>query len=141
MGNRYFCNILHRQAMAEHNELGSWGESYAREYLEKSGYIVLEHDWRSARGGYDVDIICKTPDCRTMVFVEVKTRATNQIVSPEDAVDRRKIRFLGRVADEYVKTHNVVEELRFDIIAIVGRKGSAAVQINHIEDAFNPLLL
>ncbi|MBM6993780.1 MAG: YraN family protein [Prevotella sp.] len=127
--------------MAEHNDLGSWGEDYATEYLTKNGYIILERDWRYGRSKVDVDIICKTPDRRTVVFAEVKTRATEELTDPEDAVDIRKIRHIGRAAHEYVQMHDVVEELRFDIIALVGRKGSSNIQINHIEDAFNPLLI
>lgn len=127
--------------MAEHNDLGKWGEDYAEDFLKKAGYIILERDWRYGRSKRDIDIICKTQDGRTVVFVEVKTRAYEELTDPEDAVDRKKIRFLGQAANEYVKMQDIVEELRFDIIALLGRKGSAKIEINHIEDAFNPLLL
>ena len=127
--------------MAEHNDLGKWGEEYAEDYLKKAGYIILERDWRYGRSKRDIDIICKTPDRKTVVFIEVKTRASEELTDPEDAVDRKKIRFLGQAANEYVKMQDIVEELRFDIIALLGRKGSARIEIIHIEDAFNPLLL
>lgn len=127
--------------MAAHNDLGTWGEDYAAEYLTRQGYAILERDWRYGRSKVDVDIICKTRDGRTIVFVEVKTRASEQLLDPEDAVDSQKIRHIGRAADAYVKMHDVVEELRFDIIAIIGRPGSANINLNHIEDAFNPLLI
>lgn len=127
--------------MAEHNDLGAWGEDHAADFLRQRGYIILERDWRHGRSKVDIDIICKTPECRTVVFVEVKTRGAEQIIAPEDAVDRRKVRHIGRAAHEYVQMHDIVEELRFDIIGIVGRQGSSAIQINHIEDAFNPILI
>lgn len=127
--------------MAAHNDLGTWGEDYAAEYLTRQGYAILERDWRYGRSKVDVDIICKTGDGRTIVFVEVKTRASEQLLDPEDAVDSQKIRHIGRAADAYVKMHDVVEELRFDIIAIIGQPGSANINLNHIEDAFNPLLI
>lgn len=78
---------------------------------------------------------------RTVVFVEVKTRATEQILAPEDAVNVQKVRHIGRAAHNYVQMYDVVEELRFDILTIIGRKGSDDIQINHIENAFNPLLV
>ena len=53
----------------------------------------------------------------------------------------RKMRRIGRAADEYVKMLDIVDDLRFDIVAIVGSEGDANPQINHIEDAFNPLLV
>lgn len=81
--------------MAEHNDLGKWGEEYAAVYLQKQGYVILDRDWRYGRSKSDIDIICKTPDMRTVVFVEVKTRATEQILAPEDAVNVQKVRHIG----------------------------------------------
>ncbi len=127
--------------MAEHNDLGKWGEEYAAVYLQKNGYIIMDRDWRYGRSKSDIDIICKTPDLRTVVFVEVKTRASEQILAPEDAVNIRKVRHIGRAADNYVKMYNIVEDLRFDIFTIIGHKDSKDIQINHIENAFNPLLV
>lgn len=127
--------------MAEHNDLGKWGEDYAVEYLRHEGYIILERDWRNGRSKRDIDIICKTADRTTVVFVEVKTRSREDVARPEDAVNIRKIRNIGQAADQYVKNNNVVEELRFDIIAIVGRMGDCNVKLEHIVDAFNPLLI
>ena len=127
--------------MAEHNDLGKWGEEYAAVYLQKQGYVILDRDWRYGRSKSDIDIICKTPDMRTVVFVEVKTRATEQILAPEDAVNVQKVRHIGRAAHNYVQMYDVVEELRFDILTIIGRKGSDDIQINDIENAFNPLLV
>lgn len=127
--------------MAKHNDLGKWGEKTAADFLIGQGYVVLECDWRYGRSKADLDIICKTPDRRTVVFVEVKTRTSEQLAEPEDAVDIRKIRHIGRAADSYVRMNGVVEELRFDIIAIVCAPTGGGVTINHIKDAFNPLLV
>ena len=79
-------------------------------------------------------------DALTVVFVEVKTRLPDSAAAPEDAVDAVKIRNLCVAADNYVKMHEVDEELRFDIITVVGTKGCEP-RIEHIEDAFNPLLI
>lgn len=127
--------------MARHNDLGKWGEEMAADFLIKQGYVVLEKDWRYGRSKVDIDLICKTPDLRTVVFVEVKTRSTAELLDPEDAVDVRKIRHIGRAADEYVRMNDIVEDLRFDILAIVGTQEEQNTEINHIEDAFNPLLV
>ncbi len=127
--------------MAEHNDFGKWGEDYAAEYLKSKGYIILERDWTFGRSKRDIDIICKTSDLTTVVFVEVKSRGSADVTSPEDAVDVRKMRHLMVAADEYVKSHDISEELRFDIVAITGKRNSKQVIVNHIEDAFNPLLI
>lgn len=127
--------------MAEHNEVGKWGEAFAADYLRQQGYVILERDWRSGPSHRDIDIICKSPDGRTVVFVEVKTRSAEQLRDPEEAVNVRKMRHIGLAADCYVKQCHVVEHLRFDIITIVGRKGGADIQLHHLQDAFNPLLV
>ena len=51
------------------------------------------------------------------------------------------MRRLGHSADNYVKMNNITEDLRFDIVALVGNSNDEEPQINHIEDAFNPLLI
>ena len=127
--------------MAEHNDLGKWGEQYVEAFLRRKGYIILERDWRHGRSLCDIDLICKTADQTTIVFVEVKTRSADDITLPEDAVTLNKMRRLGQSADNYVKMNNITEDLRFDIVALVGNSHSEEPQINHIEDAFNPLLI
>lgn len=124
--------------MARHNELGKAGEDFAASYLEHAGYGIIERDWR--QGSRDIDIVARTEDGTTVVFVEVKTRSSDAIVRPEDAVDARKIRNLGRAADAYVKERAIWNELRFDLINIVGT-APENFKLEHIIDAFNPLLM
>ena len=127
--------------MAEHNELGKWGERYVEAFLRRKGYVILERDWRHGSSLCDIDLICKTADETTIVFVEVKTRSADDITLPEDAVTPNKMRRLGRAADNYVKMNDITEDLRFDFVALIGATGSDEVEINHIEDAFNPLVI
>lgn len=124
--------------MAQHNELGKWGEDAATRFLKQQGYIVCERNWRQGRR--DLDIIALTEDHCTMVFVEVKTRQADDVEEPEQAVDQKKIRNLALAANAYVKAHDTPQELRFDIISVVGIPPGEP-QVRHIVDAFNPLLL
>ena len=122
--------------MAEHNELGTWGETLAAEYLEKKGYQILERDWKS--GHRDLDIIAMDGD--TMVIVEVKTRRNRLFTDPEMAVDYQKITNLQQAANHYVKMKYYDGDLRFDIISIIGEDNNVE-SYEHIVDAFNPNLL
>ena len=126
--------------MAQHNDVGKWGERYALDILDREGYILIETDWRPPRGHRDLDIIAYTPDRRVMVFIEVKTRSRRQAMLPEDAVDRKKMLNLQHAANQYIKMFNVVEEVRFDIISIIGEDDNVE-SYEHIVDAFNPNLL
>ena len=128
--------------MAKHNNTGKWGEDLAADYLREKGYEIIERDWRD--GHRDIDIIARSPDLRTIVFVEVKTHRARSpradvITKPEEAVDRRKIRNIGMAANTYVKMLNVLDELRFDVVSVIGGTKETA-QVEHIVDAFNPCM-
>lgn len=124
--------------MAEHNELGKWGEDEATLYLENKGYVVIDRDWKA--GKRDLDILAVSPDGKTLVVVEVKTRSGEEYQQPEEAVDARKMRNLAIAANTYVKEQKVEKELRFDIVTVVGG-GHQVKRIEHLVDAFNPLLI
>lgn len=74
--------------MAEHNDLGKWGEDEAALYLEDEGYTIIDRDWRLGRR--DLDILAYTPDGNTLVVVEVKTRTGEEYQQPEEAVTPRQ---------------------------------------------------
>ena len=124
--------------MAEHNELGKWGEELAAKYLEQKGYVIRDRDWR--QGKLDLDIVAVADDGETVVFVEVKARKTNAFGQPEQAVHAKKIKRLARAADSYVKSLGVSAPLRFDIVSIIGDQKEAQT-IEHIVDAFNPMVI
>ncbi len=124
--------------MAQHNQLGSWGEDCAAKYLENKGYVIIDRDWKS--GHRDLDIIAASPDNTEIVFVEVKTRADDKIFDPVDAVTPAKMRNLALAANSYLKMKPSAMEPRFDIIAVV-KNADGTPRIRHIEDAFNPCLL
>lgn len=124
--------------MAEHNDLGKWGEDEAALFLERKGYIILERDWKM--GKRDLDIIALTEDQQILAVVEVKTRKNEDYQEPEEAVNCAKMKNLAVATNAYVKLKNVRQEVRFDIVSVVGNPPRVD-SIIHIEDAFNPLLI
>ena len=115
--------------MAQHNDLGKWGEEVAAAYLRDQGYVILEKDWAS--GHRDIDIIALDRDM--MVFVEVKTRTSRDITDPEDAVNRHKLQQIARAINHYVRSRRVDRDIRFDIITVVGHMGEYP-EVDHIKD-------
>ncbi len=117
--------------MAEHNELGAWGEDLGVAFLEEKGFQIMERDWKS--GHRDLDIVAMDGD--TLVIVEVKTRRNRTFTDPETAVDYRKIAHLRQAANHYVKFKHFDGDVRFDLITVVGTPDTG-FDIDHIEDAF-----
>lgn len=124
--------------MAIHNELGHWGERKAAEFLENLGLIVRDRDWKF--GHRDLDIVATTEDATTLVVAEVKTRAKGASTDPLQAVGARKMRNVAIAANAYVKEHALDAEIRFDIVTVIGTD-EAHCRIEHLPNAFNPLLL
>lgn len=112
-------------------EFGQTGEQMAARFLTDLGYIILEHNYR--RGHLEIDLIALDGD--DLVIVEVKSRAYDSILQPEEAVDHKKRQALIRLANEYVKNHNRRENVRFDIVSIVSNTNGT--EIRHLKNAYN----
>ena len=117
-------------AIAPNNELGTWGEEQAADFLIHKGYTILERDWKS--GHRDIDIIATNG--QVVVFVEVKARRNRIFGEPEDAVDYMKMHNLRAAINHYVKFKNIRLDIRFDVITVVGTPYMGQAEITHIED-------
>ena len=116
--------------MAEHNELGKFGEELGVEFLQKNGYDILETNWTFQKA--EIDIIAQKGTI--LAVVEVKTRSTVDFGLPQDFVKPKKIQLLVKAINEYIISNDLDVEARFDIIAI--NKEENNYKIEHIEDAF-----
>ena len=112
-------------------EFGKLGEQMAAKYLTDKGYIIIAHNYR--RGHLEIDLIALDGD--ELVIVEVKSRSHDNILQPEDAVNHKKRLALIRLANEYVKTHNRKENVRFDIVSVVSN--DQCTKINHLKNAYS----
>ncbi|HRD37381.1 MAG TPA: YraN family protein [Bacteroidia bacterium] len=113
---------------------GNWGEEQAIAYLRSKGYAILATQWRYKK--YEVDIIAKFNN--RIVFVEVKTRSSEQFGEPETFVSLQKQRFIVAAANQYMLEHDIEEEAQFDIVAILTENGKFT--LNHLPDAFYPIV-
>ena len=116
--------------MAKHNKLGKDGELIAFMVLQRDGFTILETNWKFRKA--EIDIIA-TKD-KILISVEVKTRSTNDFGSPQDFVNKKKIKLMVSAMNEYILNKDLDTELRFDIIAITKDKSSFDIQ--HFKDAF-----
>jgi putative endonuclease len=113
------------------NSLGKQGENLAVKYLKSQGFKILDKNFRCQFG--EIDIIANEKD--TIVFVEVKTRRSADIVEPFESVGRKKQEKIRALAEYYLQDKDYTEcEIRFDVLSIVSDKKEQ--KIEHIVNAF-----
>lgn len=116
--------------MAQHNELGKWGEQLAVDKLAREGWSILERNWRL--GHLEIDIVAQKDE--RIVFAEVKTRA-DMDEDPLEAVDKKKINHMVKAAETYLLHTGLEFEVQFDLFAINGTPNTE-YRLEHIPDAF-----
>ncbi len=112
------------EAAMDRKDMGQFGEQKAAEMLLRSGYSIIERNYRCGAG--EIDIVAKTE--RTLIFVEVKSRRSDMFGTPAEAVTKKKRDHIRKVAMYYIKTHDIdFTDVRFDVIE---------VYFEHIRGAF-----
>jgi putative endonuclease len=115
--------------------LGLRGEREAARFLRRLGYLTIAKGHRDRIGELDLVVV----DGRTVVFVEVKTRRSQDATHPSEAVDADKQRRLTRLALNYIKRHDLLDyPVRFDVVAITWPENARRPLIEHFKNAFEP---
>lgn len=119
--------------MSTKRSVGQQGEALATEYLRGKGYAILAQNWMCAEG--ELDIVAKIAS--TLVFVEVKTRRSQ---NNEDAfasiVPAKRKRLIAAVY-RYLESYNLEEsDWRVDVIAVALSHNSTPL-IEQVEDALD----
>jgi len=117
----------------EHLRRGALGEKAARRHLRRLGMKFLAANFRSARG--EIDLVFRDDDC--LVFVEVKTRSSEDWTRPAAAVDARKRRLLSLTALDYLRLiRNPQVKIRFDIVEVLLADGTVR-EVRHLPNSFS----
>ena len=112
---------------------GKLGEQAARKHLKKLGMKFLTANFRSDRG--EIDLVFRDMEC--LVFIEVKTRSSEEWTRPAAAVDARKRRLLSQTALDYLRLiKNPQVQMRFDIVEVLLTDG-AVREIRHLPNTFS----
>lgn len=125
--------ILTASDLPTHLRRGALGERAARAHLQKLGLKFLTANFRSARG--EIDLVFRDSDC--LVFVEVKTRSSEDWVRPAAAVNARKRRLLSQCGLDYLKLLKQPQvKIRFDIVEVLLADG-AVREVRHLPNTFH----
>jgi len=110
--------------------LGRYCEDRAIHFLKKSGYKILERNYRSSFG--EIDVIAR--EGNVIVFIEVKSRASPLFGPPCLRITERKKDHIIKTALFYLKREGLADiECRIDIVSVsLDKKDS----IELIKDAF-----
>jgi putative endonuclease len=99
----------HRQS------LGKWGEDLACAELARRGYAILARRYRTRVG--EIDVVCRHGD--TLVFVEVKARATDRFGGGAAAVTAVKQRRIVQMAMDFLARSGLTAvPCRFDVVVV-----------------------
>lgn len=94
---------------------GNKGEEVAAEFLQNKGYKILFNQYKSPFG--EIDLVCTFGE--EVIFVEVKTRRSNEFGYPEDSVTKNKIHHIERTAEHFLEEKQLFNcPWRVDVIAI-----------------------
>ena len=126
--------LIIKQVNYKNKKIGGIGEEAAAAYLLTLGFFIRCKNFRAGRSEIDLIVSCEN----TLVFVEVKTRKSEQYGYPEEAVNYKKEANIIRASGKYIHDQRYRGEIRYDILAIILDKKSNVKSIFHIKDAFFP---
>ncbi len=115
-------------------QFGDRGEALACGYLKKKCRMkILCRNVLYTDGELDIVAL----DGNDLVFVEVRTRSSEEYCSPEQSVNLAKRQTVTAAARRFIRTRRVHEfRPRFDVVAIVLPPGGVP-EIRHHRNAFS----
>jgi putative endonuclease len=119
--------------LPEHLRRGARGEKEACRFLRSHGFKILYRNFK-ARGGGEIDIVCRDAD--TLVFVEVKTRRDDEFGRPIEAIGREKQMRVSKGGLAWLRLlDNPDVVFRFDVVEVLWpADGKAKCEL--VQDAF-----
>ncbi|HKW96553.1 MAG TPA: YraN family protein [Bryobacteraceae bacterium] len=113
---------------------GRRGEDLAHRFLRRQGFTIVARNYRARSGSGEIDLIAWEKD--QLVFVEVKSRASDEFGTPDRAVGGEKQAHLVRAARDYARRSGADwERVRFDIVNVILTEPA---RLELLRDAFGP---
>ncbi|MFN7021585.1 MAG: YraN family protein [Phycisphaerales bacterium] len=129
------ASVLRRGRSAVH--LGRAGEAVAAKSLRRAGFRVIGRNLHVPMG--EADLLCLAPDRRTIVLVEVKTRAIARgeqtaFLPPEAAITAQKRARLGAILRHLQRANRWTNRpVRIDVVAVDWPVGGKPVVRHHAD--------
>lgn len=111
-------------------ETGKLGEEIAREYLKKQGYKIVEQNFKTKYA--EIDLVAREND--ELIFVEVRTKKGELFGTPEDSLNKKKLRKLRFNAQGYITKNRWEGPYRIDAICIVLKPDNTIERLDHYQN-------
>ncbi len=117
--------------------VGGEGEARALAHLQAAGLALVARNFKSpGRGGGEVDLIMREPD-GTLVFVEVRQRASATHGGAAASVGWAKQRRIIFAARHFLARLSNLPPCRFDVVALQGAPDGHAWDVEWLRGAFD----
>ena len=116
-------------------KVGENGEKRVAEFLRKNGFSVVKRNYQCRYG--EIDIIAENK--QYILFVEVKTRKENALISGIEAVNSHKQQRIVLAAQDYITKTLCEKQPRFDVAEVTVTEkvdGGMAFNLKYIKNAF-----
>ena len=116
---------------------GKLGEDHAVIFLKKNGFKIIDRNFRIRGGEIDIVAIDRSINSgqEALVFIEVKTRKTDEFGTPLESITPWKMRALIKAAEFYKSTHkNLPDLMRIDAVAVVLNPDNSIFSINLVKN-------
>lgn len=114
--------------------LGKKGEEIAAEYLRKKDYQILDQNFSSRYG--ELDLIAL--DSGDLVFVEVKTRTSQDYGMPEESITPEKLNRIESTGLIWLQEHpEITDQWRIDAVAIILNSAGEVIDIQHFINTYD----
>lgn len=116
-----------------HLKIGQIGEGIAKKYLEEKGYKIIEQNYKTKYS--EIDLVCEFGG--ELIIVEVRTKTGENFGSPEETINKRKLKKLYNNARAYAVWKKWKGHYRVDAVCIVLSYNNTVKRLNHYENIIN----
>ncbi len=117
--------------MTDNKKIGIKGEKFTVKFLKRNKYRIILRNYSDYNG--EIDIIAYNR--KYIVFVEVKTRSEESLLSPRFSVDSKKQQRIMNCANHFMKKYKTDLQPRFDIAEVL-YNNDGKMKIEYLENAF-----
>lgn len=110
---------------------GKLGEKLAENYLALNGFKILFRNFNTKFG--EIDLIAEKSS--KLHFIEVKTRTSNHMGEPYEAVNSRKVSHLKKAAYIYISNNKLTgRKYSVDVVSIIVNNMGKVEELKYFEN-------